>query len=49
MVLAQNALFILSQTEGIFRVDLDPANGLLDTAVQVATVSAPQSMLLKYL
>lgn len=49
MVLAQNALFILSQTEGIFRVDLDPANGLLGNADQVAEVSAPKSMALQYL
>jgi 6-phosphogluconolactonase len=49
MVLAHNALFVLSQAEGIFRMDLDPANGLLDNAVQVAEVSAPKSMLLRYL
>jgi 6-phosphogluconolactonase (cycloisomerase 2 family) len=49
MVLAQNALFILSQTEGIFRLNLDPTSGFFDDAVQVAKVSAPKSMLLQYL
>ncbi len=49
IVPAQNALFILSQTEGIFRLDLDPMSGLLDKAVQVATVSAPKSILLNSL
>lgn len=45
----QNALFILSQAEGIFRLNLNPASGLLDGAVQVAKVSASKSMLLHYL
>jgi 6-phosphogluconolactonase (cycloisomerase 2 family) len=49
MVLAHNALFILSQTDGILRVDLDPTSGLLGDAVQVAKVSAPKSMVLQYL
>ena len=49
MVLAQNALFVLSQPEGIFRVDIDPSTGLLEDAVQVANVSAPKSMLFRYL
>lgn len=49
MVPAHNALFVLSQTEGISRLDFDPASGSLDHAVQVAEVSAPKSMVLQYL
>jgi 6-phosphogluconolactonase len=49
MVLAHNALFVLSKTEGIVRVNLDPTSGLLDSAVRVAKVSAPKSMVLQYL
>jgi 6-phosphogluconolactonase (cycloisomerase 2 family) len=49
MAFAQKALFTLSQTEGIFRVNLDPASGLFDDAIQVAKVSAPKSMVLQYL
>jgi 6-phosphogluconolactonase len=49
MVLAHNALFVLCQAEGVFRLDLDPASGAVDYAVQVAKVSAPKSMVLQYL
>jgi 6-phosphogluconolactonase len=49
MVAARNALFVLSQTEGVSRLDLDPASGLFDHAVQVAKVLAPKSMVLQYL
>ncbi|MGB8479780.1 MAG: beta-propeller fold lactonase family protein [Acidobacteriaceae bacterium] len=49
MILAHNTLFVLSQTEGIFRMDLDPTSGLLGDAVQVAKVSAPKRMVLQYL
>jgi 6-phosphogluconolactonase (cycloisomerase 2 family) len=49
MVLAHNALFVLSQAEGVFRLGVDPAGGAVGYAVQVAKVSAPKSMVLKYL
>jgi 6-phosphogluconolactonase len=49
MVLAHDALFVLGQAEGIFRVDLDPTSGLLESVVRVAIVSAPKSMVLQYL
>jgi 6-phosphogluconolactonase (cycloisomerase 2 family) len=49
IVLAHNALFVLSQADGVFRLDLDPASGAVDYAVQVAKVSAPKSMVLQYL
>jgi 6-phosphogluconolactonase (cycloisomerase 2 family) len=48
MVLAHNALFVLSQAEGVFRLDLDPASGVVRYTVQVAKVSAPKSMVLRY-
>lgn len=49
IVLAHNSLFVLSQTEGVFRLDLDPISGLLNHAVQVAKVPTPKSMVLQYL
>ncbi|MGO8717900.1 MAG: lactonase family protein [Acidobacteriaceae bacterium] len=49
MVTVHDALFVLSQTEGISRLDLDPTSGLIDYAVQIAKVSAPKSMVLQYL
>jgi 6-phosphogluconolactonase (cycloisomerase 2 family) len=49
MIPSHNTLFVLSQAEGIFRLNLDPMNGLLDHAVPVAKVSAPKSMVLQYL
>lgn len=48
MVLAHNALFVLSQAEGVFRLDLDPASGVVRYAVQVAKISTPKSIALKY-
>jgi 6-phosphogluconolactonase len=44
-----NALFLLSQADGIFRVDFDSTSGLFGDAVRVANVSAPKSMVLHYL
>lgn len=44
--LDRNALFILSRAEGIFRIDIDPGNGLLKNAIRVANVPAPKTMLL---
>jgi 6-phosphogluconolactonase len=49
MVLTHDALFMLSRTDGIFRVNLDPTSGLLGDAVEVAKLSAPKSMVLQYL
>lgn len=49
IVLVHDALFVLSQTEGVFRLDLDPTSGLLNHAVQVAKVPTPKSMVLQYL
>jgi 6-phosphogluconolactonase (cycloisomerase 2 family) len=48
MVFAHNTLFVLSQAEGVFRMELDPASGVVSYAVQVAKISAPKNMVLKY-
>jgi 6-phosphogluconolactonase len=49
MVPTQNALFVLTPTNGIYRLDLDPASGVFGRAVQVAKVAAPKSLVLQYL
>ncbi|MHB1938742.1 MAG: lactonase family protein [Acidobacteriaceae bacterium] len=47
MIVAHNALFVLSQAEGVFRLAVDPISGVVGSAVQVAKVSAPGSMVLQ--
>lgn len=48
LIPAYDALFVLSQAEGVFRMNLDPVSGLLDDAVQIVKVSVPKCMVLLY-
>ena len=41
---AHDCLFVLGHGEGVFRLSLDPASGILERAVHVARVSAPRCM-----
>ncbi len=45
---AHDCLFVLGHGEGVFRLRLDPASGILERAVQVAKVPAPRCMTLLY-
>ncbi len=49
IVLEKNALFILSNSAGIFQAELDSTSGLFDEPIRVAEVSASKCMLLHHL